>query len=232
MGSDAVVLLSGGLDSTTVLAYALQEGRRCHALSFAYGQRHAVELDAAKRVAAALGAYRHLIAEIDLGVFGHSALTADIAVPHFGAGQEPPMGIPATYVPARNTIFLAYALALAETTGAGEIFIGVNALDYSGYPDCRPAYIEAFQVMANLATKAAVEEGSRVSIRAPLISLTKAEIISLGLTLGVDYSITHSCYDPLPGGAPCGTCDSCHLRARGFAALGREDPALAARRRA
>ncbi len=232
MGADAVVLLSGGLDSTTVLALALQEGRRCHALSFAYGQRHAAELDAAKRVAATLGAYRHLIAEIDLRVFGHSALTADIVVPHLGAGQEPPVGIPVTYVPARNTIFLAYALALAETTGTGEIFIGVNALDYSGYPDCRPAYIEAFQAMANLATKAAVEEGSRVSIRAPLISLTKAEIISLGLTLGVDYSITHSCYDPLPGGAPCGTCDSCHLRARGFAALGREDPALVARRRA
>lgn len=227
MGSDAVVLLSGGLDSTTVLAYANHEGRRCHALSFSYGQRHSVELEAAKRVAEALGAYRHLVAEIDLRIFGHSALTADIAVPHFGAGEEAPEGIPVTYVPARNTIFLSYALALAETTGAQEIFIGVNALDYSGYPDCRPAYIEAFEQMANLATKAAVEAGLRIGIRAPLVSMTKAEIISLGLSLGVDYSLTHSCYDPSPEGAPCGTCDSCRLRARGFSALGLEDPALA-----
>ena len=230
MGSDAVVLLSGGLDSSTVLAYANSEGRRCHALSFSYGQRHSVEVEAAKKVATALGAYRHLVADIDLRVFGHSALTADIAVPHFGAGEEPPEGIPVTYVPARNTIFLSYALALAETIGAQEIFLGVNALDYSGYPDCRPAYIAAFEQMANLATKAAVEAGQRVSIRAPLISMTKAEIISLGLRLGVDYSLTHSCYDPLPNGTPCGTCDSCRLRARGFAALGLEDPALAGSR--
>ena len=230
MGSDAVVLLSGGLDSTTVLAYALSEGRRCHALSFSYGQRHSVELDSARRVAAALGAHQHLIAEIDLRVFGNSALTDDIEVPHFASGEEPPEGIPVTYVPARNTIFLSYALALAETTGATEIFIGVNALDYSGYPDCRPAYIEAFQAMANLATKAAVEEGAALAIRAPLIAMTKAEIITMGMKLGVDYSITHSCYDPSPDGSPCGTCDSCRLRARGFAALGIEDPALTAKR--
>jgi 7-cyano-7-deazaguanine synthase len=223
----AVVLLSGGLDSTTVLAIARDEGFATYALSFRYGQRHTVELEAAARVAEAYGAHRHVIADIDLRVFGGSALTDDaIRVPHHDSADELATDIPVTYVPARNTIFLSFALAWAETLGASDVFIGVNALDYSGYPDCRPEYIEAYERMANLATKAGVEGTQRLNIHTPLIALTKAQIIERGLELGVDYGLTHSCYDPVDGRA-CGTCDSCLLRARGFAELGRTDPALA-----
>lgn len=223
----AVVLLSGGLDSTTVLAIARAEGFDPHALSFRYGQRHTEELDAAARVAAAQGVRRHVIADIDLRVFGGSALTDDtIDVPHHGSVEELASDIPVTYVPARNTIFLSFALAWAETLSASDVFIGVNALDYSGYPDCRPEYIEAYERMANLATKAGVEGTQRLKIHTPLIALTKAQTIQRGLDLGVDYALTHSCYDPVDGRA-CGTCDSCLLRARGFAELGRTDPALA-----
>jgi 7-cyano-7-deazaguanine synthase len=221
----AVVLLSGGLDSTTVLAIARAEGYLPYALSFRYGQRHDVELEAARRVAAMLGAARHVVAEIDLRVFGGSALTDDIAVPHHERAEELGDGIPVTYVPARNTVFLSFALAWAETLEASDVFIGVNALDYSGYPDCRPEYIRAYEQMANLATKAGVEGRQRLRIHAPLIDMTKAQIIERGLALGVDYSVTHSCYDPDPAGRPCGTCDSCLLRRRGFAELGLEDPA-------
>ena len=222
----AVVLLSGGLDSATVLAIARQDGYDTCALSFRYGQRHTVELDAAARVADALGAARHVVADIDLRALGGSALTDDsLAIPHHRSVDELGTQIPVTYVPARNTIFLSFALAWAETLGSFDIFIGVNALDYSGYPDCRGEYIAAYEQMANLATKAGVEGRGRLKIHAPLIKLTKAEIIRRGLELGVDYALTHSCYDPA-GGRPCGTCDSCLLRQRGFAELGLADPAL------
>ena len=220
----AVVLLSGGLDSATVLAIAREQGFACHALSFRYGQRHAYELHAAERVAQALGAIEHRTAHIDLRVFGGSALTSEIAVPKHDAVNEISGGIPITYVPARNTIFLSFALAYAEVLGAFDVFIGVNALDYSGYPDCRPAYIQAFEDMANLATKSGVESSQRLRIHAPLIEMTKAQIIQRGLALGVDYSLTSSCYDPGPAGQPCGHCDSCLLRAKGFAEVGAPDP--------
>jgi 7-cyano-7-deazaguanine synthase len=224
----AVVLLSGGLDSATVLAIAREQGYDTFALSFRYGQRHSVELDAAARVAGALGATRHVVADIDLRAFGGSALTDDaLDVPHHDSAGELGPEIPVTYVPARNTIFLSFALAWAETLGSQDIFIGVNALDYSGYPDCRPEFIEAYQRMANLATKAGVEGRQQLTIHTPLIQLTKAQIIQRGLDLGVDYALTHSCYDPVDGRA-CGTCDSCLLRGRGFAELGLSDPALAA----
>jgi 7-cyano-7-deazaguanine synthase len=222
----AVVLLSGGLDSTTVLAIARSEGYIPYALSFGYGQSHTVELEAAHRVAEAYGVARHVIADIDLRVFGGSALTDDIAIPHHEHVEDLSDDIPITYVPARNTIFLSYALAWAETLGASDIFIGVNALDYSGYPDCRPEYIAAYQQLADLATKAGVEGRQKLRIHTPLIKLTKAQIIERGLALGVDYSMTHSCYDPDSSGHACGTCDSCLLRRRGFAELGLEDPAL------
>jgi 7-cyano-7-deazaguanine synthase len=220
----AVVLLSGGLDSATVLAIARSEGFEPHAVSFRYGQRHAVELAAAERVAKSQRVASHRIIEIDLRQFGGSALTSDIAVPKKASADEIGGEIPITYVPARNTIFLSFALALAEVTGAGDIFIGVNALDYSGYPDCRPEYIEAFERMANLATKAAVEGKQRVKIHTPLIQLTKAQIIRRGLDLSVDYSLTSSCYDPEPAGLACGRCDSCLLRLKGFAECGIRDP--------
>jgi len=219
----AVVLLSGGLDSATVLAIAKAAGFAPYALSFRYGQRHGIELERAREVAAALGAVDHAVVEFDLRRFGGSALTADIAVP-----KDRPVGtahdIPVTYVPARNTIFLSFALAWAETLGASDVFVGVNALDYSGYPDCRPEYIAAFEAMANLATKAGVEGTQTLKIHAPLIAMTKAQIIRRGLELGVDYGITSSCYDPGPHGEPCGRCDSCQLRARGFADAGLPDP--------
>jgi len=223
----AVVLLSGGLDSTTVLAIAQSEGFGIHALTFAYGQRHSAEIDAAKAIAKNARITRHHMAQIDLTVFGGSALTADIPVPKdrdLGAHSPSAREIPVTYVPARNTIFLSYALALAEVVGAFNIFIGVNALDYSGYPDCRPEYIEAFERMANLATRAGVEGETRLVIRTPLISLSKAGIIKLGTSLGVDYSRTTSCYDPGPGGEACGRCDACQLRLKGFSEAGLEDP--------
>lgn len=226
----AVVLLSGGLDSATVLAIARSEGYAPYALSFRYGQRHTVELQAANRVAAALGAVRHIVADIDLRVFGGSALTDEsIAVPHHASVDDLVADIPVTYVPARNTIFLSFALAWAETLDASDVFLGVNALDYSGYPDCRPEYIEAYETMANLATRAGVEGRQTLKIHAPLIHLTKADTIRRGLELGVDYSLTHSCYDPVDDRA-CGTCDSCLLRNRGFAELGMTDPALTATR--
>jgi 7-cyano-7-deazaguanine synthase len=221
-----VVLLSGGLDSATVLAIAQAGGYITYALSFRYGQRHSVELDAASRVASALGAAKHVVAGIDLRVFGGSALTDDIVVPHHERVEDMTDEIPVTYVPARNTIFLSFALAWAETLGSSDVFIGVNALDYSGYPDCRPEYIQAYEQMANLATKAGVEGRQRLKIHTPLIDLTKAQTIERGRELGVDYSLTHSCYDPGVSGRACGTCDSCLLRRRGFAELGLEDPAL------
>jgi len=221
----AVVLLSGGLDSATAMAVAREEGYTTYALSFRYGQRHDVELAAAGRVAQALGAARHVIADIDLRVFGGSALTADIAVPHHDRVEDLTQDIPITYVPARNTIFLSFALAWAETLEAEDIFIGVNALDYSGYPDCRPEYIAAYEQMANLATKAGVGGHQHLRIHTPLIDLTKAQIIGLGRSLGVDFGLTHSCYDPDTDGFACGTCDSCLLRRKGFADLGLEDPA-------
>ena len=216
----AVCLLSGGLDSATSLAYARREGFDCFALSFDYQQRHRVELEAARKVAASLGAVKHLIVPIDLRLFGGSALTSEIEVPKSGVGA----GIPVTYVPARNTIFLALALAWAEVLGASDIFIGVNAIDYSGYPDCRPEFIAAFERMANLATKAGVEGRTRMQIHTPLIKLSKSEIIKLGRELGVDFGLTHSCYDPDDLGRPCGLCDSCRLRLRGFAEAGLQDP--------
>lgn len=221
----AVVLLSGGLDSATTLAIAQSKGFRCHALSFDYGQRHRFELQAAAAVAKAAGVAEHRIVKIDLsasGGFGHSALTDDIAVPKDRDGSRQ---IPITYVPARNTIFLSVALGYAEIIGAFDIFLGVNAVDYSGYPDCRPEFIRAFQTTANLATAAAVEGRGRFAIHAPLLAMTKADIIRAGLSLGVDYSLTHSCYDPSPGGLACGRCDSCRLRLAGFAAAGATDPA-------
>lgn len=220
----AVVLLSGGLDSATVLAIAKSQGYTPYALSFSYGQRHAWELEAAKQVAAAGGAEQHRIAEIDLRVFGGSALTDDIAVPKGRSADEMSHGIPVTYVPARNTIFLSFALAWAEVLGAEDIFLGVNALDYSGYPDCRPEFIAAYETMANLATKAGVEGKQRLKIHTPLMQMTKAEIIRAGMQLGVDYALTSSCYDPGPGGRPCGECDSCLLRQKGFRENGMEDP--------
>ena len=224
-GKNAVVLLSGGLDSTTVLAIAKSEGYVPYALSFRYGQRHVAELDAARRIAGAAGVAGHVVAEIDLRVFGGSALTADIDVPKGRSDEDMGAGIPITYVPARNTIFLSFALAWAETLGASDIFVGVNALDYSGYPDCRPEYIEAFERMANLATKAGVEGTQRLQIHAPLMQLTKEGIIRRGLELGVDYAATLSCYDPDAQGRACGSCDACLLRLRGFAAAGVPDPA-------
>ncbi|HLF58519.1 MAG TPA: 7-cyano-7-deazaguanine synthase QueC [Alphaproteobacteria bacterium] len=224
-GKKAVVLVSGGLDSATVLAVAREQGFACHALTIQYGQRHAAEIAAARRVASALGAVRHVVSDIDLRAFGGSALTADIAVPKGRSMDEISHGIPITYVPARNTIFLAFALAWAEALGARDIFIGVNAVDYSGYPDCRPEYIAAFERMANLATKAGVEGDTRFSIRTPLIAMTKAEIIRLGVKLGLDYGLTVSCYDPGANGEACGTCDACILRRKGFAEAGLRDPA-------
>jgi len=220
----AVVLLSGGLDSTTVLAIAKSQGFEPYALSFSYGQRHIFELQAAARVAASLGVAMHRVAAIDLRVFGGSALTADIDVPKGRDAGEMAHGIPITYVPARNTIFLSFALAWAEVLGSSDIFIGVNALDYSGYPDCRPEFIEAFEKMANLATKAGVEGRQALRIHTPLIAMTKAQIIARGLELGVNYALTSSCYDPSPAGAPCGQCDSCLLRRKGFRENGIADP--------
>lgn len=216
----AVVLYSGGLDSTTCLAMAKEEGFVPYALSFAYGQRHSVELELAKQNARPAGAADHLVVDFDYRKVGGSALTGDIAVPKEGVGSD----IPVTYVPARNTIFLSFALGWAETLGAFDLFIGVNALDYSGYPDCRPEYIAAFETMANLATKAAVEGKGRFTIHTPLIHLSKAQIIQRGLALGVDYGRTHSCYDPAPDGIACGLCDSCRLRLKGFAEAGLADP--------
>ncbi len=221
----AVILLSGGLDSATVLAIARAEGFACHAMTFRYGQRHEVELQSARRVAAAAGVARQIEVTIDLRQFGGSALTSDLAVPKDRSPGELSDGIPVTYVPARNTIFLSFALAWAETLGAADIFLGVNAVDYSGYPDCRPEYIEAYARMANLATKAGVEGTTRLRIHTPLISLTKAEIIRRGLELGVDYSLTSTCYDPDPTGLSCGRCDACLLRLKGFADNGIADPA-------
>ena len=221
----AVVLLSGGLDSTTTAAIARSQGFALNALTFRYGQRHEIEVAAARRVAVALEVAKHVVLDIDLRQFGGSALTSDVAVPKGRSLDEMSHGIPVTYVPARNTIFLSFALAWSEVLGANDIFLGVNALDYSGYPDCRPEYITAYQSMANLATKAGVEGRQRLTIHTPLIHLTKAEIIRRGLELGVDYSVTTSCYDPDPTtGRPCGECDSCLLRAKGFAELGMSDP--------
>jgi 7-cyano-7-deazaguanine synthase len=219
----AVVLLSGGLDSAVTLAIARAEGYDPHALSFEYGQRHRVELAAAQRVAKSLGVGEHRVARIDLRVFGGSALTDDIAVPQERSTDEMPRGVPITYVPARNTIFLSYALAWAEVLGASDIFIGVNAVDYSGYPDCRPAFLDAFERLAGVATRAG-DSGSRFKIHAPLLDSSKADIVRKGIALGVDLSLTHSCYDPLADGAACGRCDSCQLRLKGFAEAGFEDP--------
>ena len=222
----AVVLLSGGLDSATILAIARHAGFEPYAISFRYGQRHVVEIEAAKRVAARLGVESHVFVDFDLRQFGGSALTADIAVPKHDSADQIGRDIPITYVPARNTIFLSFALAWAETLDASDIFIGINALDYSGYPDCRPEYIAAFEAMANLATKAAVAGRQRLKIHTPLIQLTKAQIIRRGLELGVNYGLTTSCYDPSPTGVACGHCDSCLLRLRGFSECGETDPAI------
>jgi 7-cyano-7-deazaguanine synthase len=223
----AVCLLSGGLDSATCLAHARRAGFECYALSFDYGQRHRIELEAARRVAAVLGAKDHRVARIDLRAFGHSALTDEIAVPKGRDETAMSHGIPVTYVPARNTIFLSFALAWAEVLEANDIFIGVNALDYSGYPDCRPEFIQAFETMSNLATAAAVEGRIRIRIRAPLMQMTKAEIIRLATEFGVPLELTHSCYDPCASGRACGACDSCLLRAKGFREAGIADPACA-----
>jgi len=221
----AVVLLSGGLDSATTLAVARRDGFAIYALTIRYGQRHAAEVDAARQIAHALGAARHAIVDLDLRPFGGSALTDDaIAIPMDRALDDMAHGIPATYVPARNTIFLSLAIAWAEVLGASDVFVGVNALDYSGYPDCRPEYIAAFQRMADLATRAGVEGGRRLTIHTPLIGLSKREIIEQGLALGVDYALTVSCYDPSPAGAACGRCDACRLRQKGFAEAGVRDP--------
>jgi 7-cyano-7-deazaguanine synthase len=222
----AVCLLSGGLDSATCLAYARKIGYECYALSFDYGQRHHIELDAARRLAEALGAAAHRVAKIDLRVFGHSALTSDIHVPKNRDEGQMNADIPITYVPARNTIFLSFALAWAEVLEASDIFIGVNALDYSGYPDCRPEFIEAFEKMANLATRVGVDGVTRVKIHTPLISLSKADIVQFGMKLEVPFGLTWSCYDPGAAGVPCGGCDSCLLRAKGFREAGVADPAL------
>jgi 7-cyano-7-deazaguanine synthase len=224
--SRAVVLLSGGVDSTTCLAMAREEGFACYALSFDYQQRHQIEMQAARRVAHALGVAEHLVLELPFGQIGGSALTSDIEVPKSANVEQIMPGIPITYVPARNTIFLSFALGWAEVLNAGDIFIGVNALDYSGYPDCRPEYVAAFEKMANLAIKKTVEGTMQIRIHTPLISLTKGQIIREGLRLGIDYSITHSCYDPGPGGTACGHCDSCLLRMKGFAEAAVPDPTI------
>ncbi|MGW1898469.1 7-cyano-7-deazaguanine synthase QueC [Streptomyces hirsutus] len=225
MDRPAIVLLSGGLDSTTVLAIAKDQGFTPYALSFRYGQRHSIELEAAKRVAKVQGVARHVIADIDLRVFGGSALTADIEVPKHESLDDVEDGeVPITYVPARNTIFLSFALAFAETVGASDIFTGVTAVDYSGYPDCRPEYMDAFATMANLATRAGVEGTSRMTLHSPLIAMSKADIVREGLRLGVDYSLTSSCYDPDDQGQACGKCDTCLLRLKGFAEAGVTDP--------
>ncbi len=224
MSKPAVVLLSGGLDSTTVLAIAQSEGYAVYALSFDYGQRHARELEAARHIAAQSQVKDHLVVSFDMRAIGGSALTAAIDVPKNRSSEQLSAGIPVTYVPARNTIFLSFALAWAEVLGAEDIFIGVNALDYSGYPDCRPEYIHAYEMLANLATRAGVEGKQHLQIHAPLMTLTKAEIIRRGLELGVDYGLTHSCYDPTPDGMACGECDSCQLRLKGFAEAGATDP--------
>lgn len=221
--SRAVVLLSGGLDSATCLAWAAARGFECATLAFDYGQRHRIELEAAARVAAALGSRDHRVVRVDLAAIGGSALTADIAVPRDRDEAAMAAAIPVTYVPARNTVFLAVALGLAETLGAADLVAGMNAVDYSGYPDCRPEYVRAFESLANLATKAGVE-GARFTVHAPLMELDKAGIIRLGVSLGVDYALTHSCYDPAPDGRACGACDSCRLRARGFRDAGVPDP--------
>jgi 7-cyano-7-deazaguanine synthase len=220
----AVLLLSGGLDSTTLLALATKEGHAVNALTFRYGQRHGLEIERARAVAAKYNVARHVVADIDMRQFGGSALTSDIAVPKDRTASELAQGIPVTYVPARNTIFLSFALAWSEVLGAEEIFIGVNALDYSGYPDCRPEFIRAFEAMARLATKAGVEGEGRISIVTPLMAMTKREIVTLGLSLGVDYSMTTSCYDPAPDGTACGHCDACQLRLKGFSEAGVADP--------
>jgi 7-cyano-7-deazaguanine synthase len=223
-GKPAVVLLSGGLDSATALAIARRDGFRCHALTIAYGQRHVVELEAARRVAASLGAVEQRVLELDLRAFGGSALTADVPVPHDRSPEAMSAAIPITYVPARNTVFLSLALAWAEVLESFDLFLGVNAIDYSGYPDCRPAFVTAFEQLANLATKAGVEKKGRFRIHTPLIQLSKADIIRLGVSLGVDYALTHSCYDPAPDGAACGRCDSCQLRRAGFETAAIPDP--------
>lgn len=222
----AIVLSSGGIDSTTAMAMAKSEGYEIYSLSFLYGQRHSLELEAAKKVAELLGAKEHLVVNIDLRTFGGSALTDNIEVPKGRDEIDMQRSIPVTYVPARNTIFLSYALAWAEIMGVSDIFIGVNAVDYSGYPDCRPEYIAAFEKMANLATKAAVEGKTRIRIRTPFIDMSKADIIRRGCELGVDYGITHSCYDPAPDGKACGQCDSCLLRKKGFREAGIPDPTI------
>jgi 7-cyano-7-deazaguanine synthase len=222
----AVVLLSGGLDSATTAAIARAEGFRLYALSVDYGQRHRFELDAAKRVAESLGAARHVVAKVGLDAFGGSALTDEIAVPVDRDDEQISHGIPITYVPARNTVFLALALGYAEVVGTADLFIGVNAIDYAGYPDCRPEFIAAFEKLANLATKAGVEHTLRFRIHTPLIHLTKAEIIRRGTELGVDYSLTHSCYSPSSTGIACGRCDACHLRLKGFVEAGLTDPVV------
>jgi 7-cyano-7-deazaguanine synthase len=220
----AVVLSSGGIDSTTAMAIAKDEGFKIYSLSFFYGQRHAFELEAAQKVAKAIGVTKHLVINIDLKQIGGSSLTDDIDVPKDRDEQEMTREIPVTYVPARNTIFLSFALAWAEVLKSSDIFIGVNAIDYSGYPDCRPEYIDAFERMANLATKAGVEGTTKIKIKTPLIRLTKAQIIQKGIELGVDYALTHSCYDPSPRGQACGRCDSCQLRKKGFKEAGVLDP--------
>jgi|HubBroStandDraft_2_1064218.scaffolds.fasta_scaffold07173_4 7-cyano-7-deazaguanine synthase len=220
----AVVLLSGGLDSATALAVAKRDGYEPYALSFDYGQRHLFELEAARRVAGAAGVRQHIVLPLNLRLFGGSALTADLPVPKDRAESEMSHGIPVTYVPARNTIFLSIALGWAEALGASDVYLGVNALDYSGYPDCRPEYLQAFERMANLGTKAGVEGTATWRIHAPLIEMTKSQIIRTGTALGVDYSLTHSCYDPDAAGQPCGHCDSCRLRLKGFAEAGQTDP--------
>jgi 7-cyano-7-deazaguanine synthase len=220
----AVVLLSGGLDSATALAVARRDGYRCHALTVAYGQRHAAELEAARRVATALGAVEHRIIDLDLRAFGGSALTGELEVPKDRSEEAMQEGIPITYVPARNTVFLALALAWAEVLGSFDIFMGVNILDYSGYPDCRPEFVAAFEQLANLATKAGVENRGCFRVHTPLIRMAKADIVRLGTSLGVDYGLTHSCYDPTPDGAACGRCDACLLRRAGFEAAGVHDP--------
>jgi len=221
-----VVLLSGGLDSSTVLAIAVKEGFKPYAISFRYGQRHKVELAAASRIAQSFSVKRHIIVDIDMRHIGGSALTDDIDVPKDRPEEQMGTGIPITYVPARNTVFLSYALGWAEVLGSSNIHLGVNVLDYSGYPDCRPEYIKAFEAMANLATKASTEGEKKLSIHTPLINLSKAEIIQKGIDLGVDYSLTSSCYDPSSEGEPCGGCDSCQLRKKGFAEIGIEDPLI------
>ena len=225
MPQKAVLLLSGGLDSTTMLALAVQQGFDVHALTFRYGQRHSSEIEAARRVARRYGVTDHVVVDIDLRTFGGSALTADIDVPKDRTDDAIAHGIPITYVPARNTIFLSFCLAFAEVLGASDIFIGVNALDYSGYPDCRSEYVKAFEAMANLATRGAVEGTTPIRIQTPLLDLTKRQIVELGLSLGVDYAQTLSCYDPSPDGVACGHCDACHLRLKGFSEAGMADPA-------